>query len=92
VGAGIWAEVLGVVRVGVFDDFFALGGHSLLAMRLIAKVRAAFGVDLSIRAAFVAPTVQAMAAEIERLVYEDVLAMPDEEAEELYEPAPAGGD
>ncbi|HET6230115.1 MAG TPA: amino acid adenylation domain-containing protein [Longimicrobiaceae bacterium] len=64
--AGLWAEVLGTDEVGVEDDFFALGGHSLRAMRLVARVREAFGVDLTVRALFDAPTVRALAAELDR--------------------------
>jgi non-ribosomal peptide synthetase component F len=43
--AEIWAQVLGADRVGVHDDFFELGGHSLLATKVLARVRAAFGVE-----------------------------------------------
>ncbi|MBV9110804.1 MAG: amino acid adenylation domain-containing protein, partial [Gemmatimonadetes bacterium] len=81
--AEIWAEVLRVERVGVHDDFFLLGGHSLLVMRLIARVADAFGVEVPIREVFSAPTLGAMAAEIERRIYDDVLGMDDGEAETL---------
>ncbi len=88
--AEAWAEVLGVERVGVYDNFFDRGGHSLLIMKLVAQVEAAFGVDLPIRAVFDMPTLEAMAAEIDRLIYEDLLAMPDEEAEALHGVQSAG--
>ena len=59
--AGIYAEVLGVQRVGVDDSFFDLGGDSLSAMRLIAAVNSALGVALSVRAVFESPTVAELA-------------------------------
>ena len=63
--ARIWAELLGVERIGVHDDFFAQGGHSLLAVQALSRVRRLFGVDLSVRALFEAPTVEALARRIE---------------------------
>jgi amino acid adenylation domain-containing protein len=63
--AGLWAETLGCARVGVQDSFFALGGHSLLGMRVLARVRDLFGVDLPLAVLLGEPTVAAMARALE---------------------------
>ena len=64
--AGIYAQVLGLERVGVGDSFFALGGDSLSAMRVVAAANSALDADLSVRALFEAPTVAGLAALIDR--------------------------
>jgi len=62
--AAIWAEVLGLERVGRNDDFFELGGHSLLAVTLIERLRQqGFGTD--VRVLFSQPSVAALAAAID---------------------------
>ncbi|TAM70853.1 non-ribosomal peptide synthetase, partial [Mycobacterium sp.] len=62
--ARIYADVLGVRRVGVDDSFFALGGDSLSAMRLIAAVNTGLDADLSVRTVFDAPTVAQLAPRV----------------------------
>jgi amino acid adenylation domain-containing protein len=62
--AKIWAEVLGVQKVGVWGNFFELGGHSLSATRLIARLRSAFQIDLPLKSIFLQPTIADMSKHI----------------------------
>jgi amino acid adenylation domain-containing protein len=62
--AAIWAEVLGLERVEVSDNFFEIGGHSLLATRLLGRIKDAFAVDLPVRAIFDRPTVADFARQV----------------------------
>ncbi|MGK7905412.1 MAG: amino acid adenylation domain-containing protein [Hormoscilla sp.] len=64
--ARIWAEVLGIERVGIHDNFFKLGGYSLLVTQVLSRVREAFQVELPLREIFEAPTVAAQALVIEK--------------------------
>jgi acyl carrier protein len=63
--AEIWRELLALPRVGIEDSFFELGGHSLLAMRLIGRVEREFGIRPDLRALFEAPTIAALAQQVE---------------------------
>ncbi len=64
--ADLFAELLARPRVSVTDSFFDLGGHSLLAAQLVARLRAAFQVDLPLRALFDAPSPRRLARELKR--------------------------
>ncbi len=61
---GLYAEVLGLDRVGVGDSFFDLGGDSLLAMRLTAAIKTSLAADVAVPTVFDAPTVAQLALHI----------------------------
>jgi acyl transferase domain-containing protein len=64
--ADVWQEVLGIEQIGIHDDFFELGGHSLSAARVIARLRDAFGLKLSLAGFFESPTVAELAEMLKR--------------------------
>jgi amino acid adenylation domain-containing protein len=64
--ADIWAQVLGLERIGVDDNFFARGGHSLLATQVVARMRNALNIDIPLPRIFETPTIAALAAWIEQ--------------------------
>ena len=77
------ASLLDLDQVSVDDNFFLLGGHSLLGTQLIARVRDAFGVELSLRSLFDSPTAARLSLEVEGLLLAKLEAMSEEEAQRL---------
>jgi len=65
--AGVWAELLGIPRVGRTDNFFALGGHSLLATRMLSRLRQVLNREIEVRAIFQFPVLKDLAAHLEAL-------------------------
>jgi amino acid adenylation domain-containing protein len=61
----IWAEVLGVERVGVHDNFFDRGGHSLMGIRLINEICKELQIDMPLRRLFECPTIATLAESLE---------------------------
>ena len=70
-------------RVGARDDFFARGGHSLLALQVLARMHSAFGVEVAPRTLFDRPTVADLAAEVERLLLEEIESLSEDSAVQL---------
>jgi len=81
----ILAPLLGLDRVSMDDNFFLLGGHSLLGTQLISRVRDCFGVELTLRSLFDAPTISRLAMQIENMLMSKLEAMSEAEAQRLLE-------
>jgi amino acid adenylation domain-containing protein len=63
--AGLWAELLGVERIGRGSHFFDLGGHSLLATRVISRLNSTFGIEMPLRDLFAAPVLADLAVRVD---------------------------
>lgn len=81
--AEILAAVMNRDEVGADDNFFLLGGHSLLGTQIVLRAGEAFGVDLTLRDLFDAPTIKRLAKVIEQRIVETVAAMSDDQAIQL---------
>ena len=75
----IWCEVLGIETCGVEDRFLALGGDSMLAAQIVSRVRAAYGMDVSMVDFFDTPTITGMAAALEAKIRTEIDSMSDDE-------------
>ena len=64
--AALVATLLGQTSIDPSDNFFLLGGHSMLGVQLVARIQDLFGVKLTLRQLFNAPTIDALAAEVRR--------------------------
>lgn len=68
----LWSDFLGIAPIGVMDNLFELGGDSLLAIQLLAKVRAAYGVDIHPGDIFKTPTIARLSELIEIRLIEEI--------------------
>jgi amino acid adenylation domain-containing protein len=67
----IWAEVLGVEKIGIEDNFFDLGGHSLLATRVVALIRQSLQIELPLLLLFSEPTIKQLELRIEEIRFKE---------------------
>lgn len=70
--AQIWAELLHLDRISIYDNFFEIGGHSLLAMQLIYRLNEAFEVNLTVRDLLQEPTIANLALQVEEVLIKEL--------------------
>ena len=63
---GIWLEVLGINRVGIFNNFFEIGGNSLLGYQIVSRIYDKFGINLLVTVLFEKSTVAELSEQIEK--------------------------
>jgi amino acid adenylation domain-containing protein len=90
--ASIWAEVLGIERVSVNDNFFDLGGHSLSATRVLSQVQRRFKVEIALRSFFETPSIAGLALSIEAALVKKLEVLTDAEAEVMLREMDASKD
>ncbi|MEM8721263.1 MAG: SDR family NAD(P)-dependent oxidoreductase [Cyanobacteria bacterium P01_G01_bin.39] len=81
--ANIWQEILGIEKVGIYDNFFELRGDSLLGIRVISMINQRFQINLSANSLFEAPIIEKLALTIEQVIIEELEGFTEEEAQEF---------
>lgn len=85
----IWRDLLGTATIGIDDDFFEAGGNSLSATRMLARISSRFGVTLSLRTVFDAPTIGEL---VVRIVESRAAVLDDRELEMLLAEVEGGSE
>ncbi|MEP7245588.1 MAG: amino acid adenylation domain-containing protein [Gammaproteobacteria bacterium] len=80
--AGVWQRVLGLESVGRSDNFFSLGGNSLKSIQVLVRVADTYGVNVSVRDFFNAPTIEGLAAHVEQALLAYVTSLSASELDE----------
>lgn len=80
----IWQDLLEVEPIGVHDHFFQRGGHSLKAVQVVARLYKEWGLEVTVRDLFAAPTVAELAAKLETMEYDAVAPIPTQPEGEWY--------
>jgi acyl transferase domain-containing protein/acyl carrier protein len=78
-----YQELLGIERVGIYDNFFDLGGHSLIGTQLISQLRQDFQIELSMTLLFEAPSVAELVLAIKGILLGEIEELTEDEAREL---------
>lgn len=83
--AAVWSELLGIEDPGAADPFFFSGGDSIVAAQLIGRLQQAFGIELEMDRFFDRPTIEELAAMVERRLIEKLASLDDDQAAALLE-------